>query len=114
MGTTSSTGTLYFTGLSTYSSDFQQIISRAVSIAQLPVNALQQQVSLNTNKNASLQALNPTVAALGASVTALGSLASSRGLAASSSDSSTVSVVNAGASVPGTYKISAITSLASS
>src|SRR5579862_5011831 len=116
MGTTSttpSTGTLYFTGLSTYSSDFQQIISRAVAIAQQPVTALQNEVSLNTNKNASLQALNSPVEALGAAVTALGALASTRGLVASSSDSSVVSVLNTGATAPGNYTVSAITSLAS-
>jgi len=113
MGTTSSTGTLYFTGVSTYSSDFQQIISRAVAIAQQPVTALQNEVSDNTSKNASLQAIDPDVAALGADVAALGTLASTQGLAASSSDPSTVSVINTGATAPATYTVSNISSLAS-
>jgi len=113
MGSTSSTGTLYFTGVSTYSADFQQIISRAVAIAQQPVTALQNEVTDNTSKNASLQALDPDVAALGADVTALGTLASTQGLAASSSDPSTVSVINTGATSPATYTVSDISSLAS-
>jgi len=113
MGTTSNTGTLYFTGVSTYSADFQQIIQRAVAIAQQPVTALQNQVTTNSSKNASLQALDPDVAALRADVTALGALASSQGLAASSSDPSIVSVINTGATAPATYTVSNITSLAS-
>jgi flagellar hook-associated protein 2 len=112
MGTTSSTGTLFFTGVSTFSADFQQIVQRAVSIAQLPVTALQQQVSLNSSKNASLQTLNPAVAALGSDVAALGALAANKGLAASSSDASTVSVTNTGATSAATYTVSQITSLA--
>jgi flagellar hook-associated protein 2 len=111
--TTSSNSTpIYFTGVSTYSSDFQQIIQRAVQIAQLPVTALQTQVTDNTDKNTTLEALDPAVAAVGSDVAALGALASSQGLTASSSDPSLVSVVNTGATAPATYTISNISSLA--
>jgi flagellar hook-associated protein 2 len=114
MGTTSSaTGTLYFTGVSTYSSDFQQIVARAVAIAQQPVTALQTQVTDNTNKNTTLQALDPAVAAVGSDVAAIGALAASQGLTASSSNSGIVSVINTGATAPATYTVSDITSLAS-
>jgi flagellar hook-associated protein 2 len=113
MATTSGASPLYFTGVSTYSSDFQQIIANAVAVAQQPVTALQNQVTDNTSKNASLQAMDPDVAALGADVTALGTLASTQGLAASSSDPSTVSVINTGATAPATYTVSDISSLAS-
>jgi flagellar hook-associated protein 2 len=113
MATTSGASPLYFTGVSTYSSDFQQIIANAVAVAQQPVTALQNQVTDNTSKNASLQAIDPDVAALGADVTALGTLASTQGLAASSSDTGTVSVINTGATAPATYTVSDISSLAS-
>jgi flagellar hook-associated protein 2 len=113
MGTTSSTGSLYFTGLSTFSSDFQSIIQRAVSIAKLPITNLQNEQTANTSKKQALVALDPAVAALGADVAALGTLANNQGLAASSSDSTTVSVVNTGATAPATYTVSNITSLAS-
>ena len=53
------------------------------------------------------------MAALGSDVAALATVASTQGLSASSSDSSTVSVVNTGATAPATYTISEITSLAS-
>lgn len=113
MGTTSSTSTpLYFTGVSTYSSDFQQIIQRAVAIAQQPVTALQNQVSTNNDKKTTLVAMDPAVAAVGTDVAALGALAASKGLSASSSNSGIVSVTNTGATATGTYTVSNITSLA--
>ncbi|HTW63300.1 MAG TPA: flagellar filament capping protein FliD [Bryobacteraceae bacterium] len=118
MGTTSSslsnvTAPQYFTGVSTYSSDFQQIIQRAVEIAQLPVTALQNQVTDNTSQITALQGLEPEVAAVGSDVAALATLATNQALSASSSDPGTVSVVNTGATAPGSYTVSDITSLAS-
>ncbi|MGB6945240.1 MAG: flagellar filament capping protein FliD [Bryobacteraceae bacterium] len=104
---------IYFTGLSSFSSDFQSIIQRAVQIADIPVTNLQNEQATNTAEENALTALEPTVNALGTDVANLGSLASSQGLAASSSDSSTVSVVNTGATAPATYTVSDITSLAS-
>jgi flagellar hook-associated protein 2 len=112
MGTTA-TAPQYFTGISTYSSDFQSIIQRAVSIEQIPITALQTQETNNLNQKQALVALNPDVAALGSAVAALGTLAANQGVAASSSDSSTVSVTNVGATAPGTYTVSNISSLAS-
>jgi len=116
MGTTSSSPSaasvaapIYFTGLSSFSSDFQSIIQRAVQIADIPVTNLQNEQATNTAEENALTAIEPTVAALGADVTNLGTLASSQGLAASSSDSTTVSVVNTGATAPATYTVSNIT-----
>lgn len=104
---------LYFTGVSTYSNDFQAIIQRAVQIANLPVQSLQNDESTVNSEEQALNALEPTVTALGNDVANLGTLASSQGLAASSSDPSAVSVVNTGATSPATYTVSNITSLAS-
>jgi flagellar hook-associated protein 2 len=111
MGTTA-TAPQYFTGLSSYSSDFQSIIQRAVSIEQIPITALQTQETDNLNQKQALVALSPDVAAVGSAVAALGTLAANQGVAASSSDSSTVSVTNVGATAPGTYTVSNISSLA--
>jgi flagellar hook-associated protein 2 len=104
---------IYFTGLSSFSSDFQSIIQRAVQIADIPVTNLQNEQTTNTTEENTLTALEPTVSALGADVAALGTLASGQGLSASSSDATTVSVVNTGATAPATYTVSNITSLAS-
>jgi flagellar hook-associated protein 2 len=109
----STTAPLYFTGLSQFSSDFQSIIQRAVQIADIPVQNLQNEQATNTADENALTALEPTVSALGADVTNLGTLASTQGLSASSSNATTVSVVNTGATAPATYTISDITSLAS-
>lgn len=103
---------LYFTGLSTYSSDFQSIIQRAVQIADIPVQSLENQESTISAQEEALSALEPAVTAVGNDVTNLGTLASTQGLAASSSDPSVVSVQNTGATAPGTYTISNIESLA--
>jgi flagellar hook-associated protein 2 len=103
----------YFTGLSSFSSDFQSIIQRAVQIADIPVTNLQNEQATNTAEDNALTALEPGVTAVGADVTALGTLASTQGLSASSSDSSTVSVVNTGATAPATYTVSDIMTLAS-
>jgi flagellar hook-associated protein 2 len=109
---TSTTTPLYFTGVSTYSSDFQSIIQRQVAIEQLPIQKLQNEQTDNLSRKQALIALDPTVATLGSAVAALGTLAANQGVSASSSDSTTVSVLNTGAAAPGTYKISNITSLA--
>jgi len=109
---TSPTTPLYFTGVSTYSADFQSIIQRQVAIAQLPVQKLQNEQTDNLSKKQALIALNPAIAGIGAAVAALGKLAANQGVSASSSDSTTVSVLNTGAPTPATYKISNITSLA--
>jgi flagellar hook-associated protein 2 len=108
-----SIGSLVFTGISKYSSDLQSILQRTVSIAQLPAKALQNQQTDNLSRKQALIALNPAVSSLGSAVRALGALAANKGVVASSSDSSTVSVVNTGATGPGTFTVSNILSLAS-
>ena len=47
-----------FTGTSDYSSDFQNIIDRAVAIADLPISLLQSQQTTLTNQNNELQTLD--------------------------------------------------------
>ena len=59
MGTTSSVGSLYFTGLSSYSSDFQSIIQRAVQIAQLPVTKLQNEQTKDHEQEGRASGLEP-------------------------------------------------------
>jgi hypothetical protein len=54
MGSTSSRGALYFTAISQFSRDFQSILSRAQQIAQIPITALQNDVSSNQNKSQAL------------------------------------------------------------
>ncbi|HXU20041.1 MAG TPA: flagellar cap protein FliD N-terminal domain-containing protein, partial [Verrucomicrobiae bacterium] len=117
MGTTpSSTSSLFapqvFSGVSQFSSDFQSILQRAVSIAELPIQTLQNQQSDLLQQKQLLIGLNTAAASLGSSLGALGSLGANQGLSAASSNSSTVSVTNSGATSPATYTISNITSVA--
>ncbi|MGA2596571.1 MAG: flagellar filament capping protein FliD [Bryobacteraceae bacterium] len=108
-----STAPITFTGVSTYSSDFQSILARQVSIAQIPITALQNTQSDNQSKVSLLTSLSSAVATLGSTVASLGSIGSNQGLTASSSDTSTVTVSNTGATQATSYTISNITSLAS-
>ena len=113
MGSTSSRGALYFTAISQFSRDFQSILSRAQQIAQIPITALQNDVSSNQNKSQALDTLDPVLASLGWGVASLGSLAANGGLSASSSDSNLVTVTSTGNPAAGSYTISKIKSLAS-
>jgi flagellar hook-associated protein 2 len=103
---------LAFTGVSQYSNDFQQILNRAVQIAQIPVTRLQNKDSDVLQQKTLLAGLRTDVASLASSLQALGAIASSKALGASSSDPSVVSVSNTGATNPASYTINSITSLA--
>lgn len=106
-----STSPLYFTGVSTFSTDFQAILNRQLSIAQVPITQLQNQQTDNAERKQLLTSLNGAVAALASSLAALGAVGNNKGLAATSSDSS-VSVSNAGSTQPALHVISNVQSLA--
>src|SRR5258708_37556831 len=79
-------------GISKFAGDFQSILTRAVSIAQLPLTQLQNQDSYIIQKETLLASLGSSVAGLGSSLVTLGTLGQNKALVANSSDSSTVSV----------------------
>jgi flagellar hook-associated protein 2 len=103
---------LVFTGISSFSSDFQTVLNRAVSIASLPLKTLQNNEADILTKKTVLGSLNTAVGSLGTSIAALGTVAKNKALVATSSNSSLVSVVNTGATSAATYTISNITSVA--
>ena len=103
---------LTFTGVSTFSTDFQTILTRAVSIANLPVTAL-------TNQQANIQSekvlagnLSAAIADLGSSLGSLAALGKTKGMIATSTDASKVTATAAGAPSGATYSITDITSIA--
>lgn len=112
MGTTNTVGPLVFTGVSQFSSDFQTVLQRAVQIAQLPVQALQNTQTTIQSEQQALTSLEPDLSSVGSAIAALGSLAANGGLEATSSDASIASAVNTGASGDATYTISDVTTLA--
>ena len=100
-----------FAGVSQYSSDFQSILNRAQSIADLPLQSLQNEQSDLQGEVSAAQSLGSAVSGLTSAVQALGSLGAS-GLVANSSDSSLVSAQATGATSNATYNFTNITSVA--
>lgn len=105
---------LTFTGVSTYSADLQTILTRALSIAQIPLKQVQNQETDLLQKRSLVGAMTQPLTELGNAVAALGKMASAKALSASSSDPSKVAVVNSGADAAAVYTIDEITSVAQS
>jgi flagellar hook-associated protein 2 len=102
MGTTASAA---FTGSSSYASQLQQVITRAVSFATLPITQLQNQQSTLTDQQGELQTLGSSFQSL---QNALDSINSAAGLGSFSATSDATSVATASVStgaLPGTYSI---------
>lgn len=103
-----------FTGVSSYSSDMQSILTRTQQIAQVPVTALENDQTTLKSEVTALTSLQSSVASLASAVSALGSLASSGALTATSGNTDVVSATVSGSgATAGTYTIGNITSLAS-
>jgi len=107
-----STTPLTFTGVSTFSNDFQTILTRASSIANLPVTAL-------TNEQTDIQSekvlagnLSSAIADLGTSLGNLAALGAANGTSANSTDPSVVTAMATGAPSTAAYSISNVTSVA--
>jgi flagellar hook-associated protein 2 len=103
---------LTFTGVSQFSADFQTIMERAVKIAQLPIQALQNRDSDVIQKKTLLSGITAGVSGLASSLEALALTADNKALTASSSQSSVVSVAVAGATAAASYTINSVTSVA--
>ena len=110
---TSSITPLSFTGVSTYSNDFQTILTRAVNIASLPLKLLQNTESDLLQRKSQLSSFGDSVSALTGSFATLSKAVSTSGVQASSSDTSLVTATASGASTVSNYTINTITSLAS-
>ncbi len=105
----SSSASSIFMGTSTYSQDFQNVISREVSIASLPITQLQNNVSGLTAQSGELQTLSTRFSALQSALSSL-STAAGQTLAVSSSDSSVLQATLGSGALAGTYSV-AVTSL---
>lgn len=103
---------LRFSGISSFSEDFQAIVDRSYSIASLPVKALQQDQVRLLEQNAALGNLKSVVAGLADRLTALGRLGSGGSLSGSAS-SGEVSVIAGKGASPGAWRVDSITSVAS-
>jgi flagellar hook-associated protein 2 len=103
---------LRFTGVSQFSADFQTILERAVRVASIPLQQLQnQQANLLTKKQV-LSDLRSVTDALASTVSTLGALGASKAITASSSNTNRVTISVTGTPSAGTHTISEITSVA--
>lgn len=93
-----------FTGSSSYSQDFQNLITRAVSIASLPLTQLNNQQTALSKQSNELSTLATQFSALQSSVQSVDSALSSS-FTATNSASSVVAVSTSSGAVPGAYSI---------
>jgi flagellar hook-associated protein 2 len=103
---------LAFSGVSSYSQDFQSILTRAVNIASLPLTQLQNEDSDTLTRKSLLGTMQTTIGDLTDAISNLRTVASSNSLGATSSDPSKVTIALSGTASAGSYAISNITSLA--
>jgi len=100
----SSPAPITFNGTSTYSSSFQQVITRAVNIASLPLQSLQQSVSTLTSQQSALSSVGANFTALQTAIQSLGSATGGTATAQVSDSSALTATASAGA-LSGTYTI---------
>jgi flagellar hook-associated protein 2 len=103
---------LTFTGISSFSQDFQTILNRATQIASLPITALQNQQKDLLQQKLLVTNLSGAVDSLASSVSALGALGDNKALSASSTNTAKVTASNVNSSAPANYTITEITSVA--
>ena len=112
MGSTSSTPSasglitpLTFTGQSTYSAQFQQVIDKAVQIQEIPLDGMADQASSDQSRQTALESLDQALTTLQSAVTGLQSAVGSQALSATVSDTSVASVSLASNATTGVYQL---------
>ena len=106
MGTTSSTtSTATFNGTSTYAADLQQAITKAVTIASLPLNQLNANVTALQNQGSELATLQGNFSSIQAAIQSLDQTTNGGNLAASGSNNAvaTATLDSSSAISGGTY-----------
>jgi flagellar hook-associated protein 2 len=95
-----------FTGVSSYASDLQSVISRAVNIAAMPLHQMQNQLQGMTNKASALTGLDTTFSRLQTAVQGLDTALGTSSYFASSSDSSLVAPAVSSGAMEASYTLS--------
>jgi flagellar hook-associated protein 2 len=104
MSTTTTSSAVYFTGVSSYASDLQQVISRSVSIAAMPLTLMQNQLQTLTDQQSALSGLDSTFAALQTAIAKIGAALGPSSYSATSSSSAVSASVSSGA-LEGSYSV---------
>jgi flagellar hook-associated protein 2 len=105
MSTTATAAASTFNGQSQFAASLQQVITRAVGIASLPLDADQATLTTLTGQQTALQGLDTDFSNLQTSVTSLQTALSSDSLSSSVSDGSVVSATVGSGANPGVYSI---------
>ena len=103
---------LTFTGVSSYSADFQKILERTVGIAAQPINQLQAEQGKVLQQKTIANSLRTSVDSLANALKGLGEVGASKALTGASSNTAKVTVGAVTATSPASYSITEITSLA--
>ena len=98
-----------FTGSSTFASDFQSVITRAVSIASLPLNQYEAQKTNMTAQSTALTGLDNTFAALQTAIQNLDTATGPASYASTSSDPTSVQATVSSGALAGTYTVDVVT-----
>lgn len=93
-----------FSGSSTFSSSFQQVLTRAVQTAELPIQQMQNDVTNLTGEQSALTSLGSTFNQLQSAVQALDT-AVSGSTSATVSDNTVLTATAASGAMPGTYSV---------
>jgi flagellar hook-associated protein 2 len=101
-----------FTGISKFANDFQQVLNRAVQIASLPLQNMENELNTLTNQQSALLGLQSAFAPFEAAILNLGTAAQGS-VAASVSNPSVLQATATSSALPGTYTVE-VTSLGSS
>jgi flagellar hook-associated protein 2 len=94
-----------FTGVSKFASSLQQVLSREVSIASLPLASLNAELTTLQSQQSALEGLDTTFLSLQQSITGIQTAVSSSTLNSSISDASIVSATVGANATAGTYSI---------
>src|SRR5436305_9958150 len=105
MSTSSTSPLSYFNGTSTYAGGLQQVISRAVQIASLPMQLLQQQQLQLTDEQSAIQTLAADTTNVQSAITELGNSTGVRSFFASVSDTSVATAGVASGVMSGTWSL---------
>jgi flagellar hook-associated protein 2 len=102
MGTTPTVNVPNFNGVSSFSSSFQQVLQRAVAIAELPLQEMDNTVSTLQSQQSELSGLQTAFSSLESSIQSIGTAAQGN-LSATVSDPSVVSASASSSALAGTY-----------
>jgi flagellar hook-associated protein 2 len=102
---TSSSSSSYFTGVSTYSSQLQEVIGHAVSVASLPIQELTGQQTALTNQATELTTLDTDFTAVQTAIQNISAALGGSGMSSEVSNPSVASVTVGDGAAQGEYSI---------